>query len=499
MKKCKKCGTELRDGAEFCSECGAKVKAKKWVPWTIGSVVVVLLGGGIWFFSQNDDAKDTTKGEPKQETVASKEEESLEKKLIENPTFLAAAVSWYGSTTQNNEGWDNWKLKTTVVEQWKMDPRCQNTEKGDGYYYAFKAKEERNNFSGYVISKDKHTIYLYSRYSVAEGVPEKPFATITIADLAKKIEEEGKTSEIEKQTKEIKVSSEKKEEKKEEKDPVLELGDKQVELHDYMEKWQKAMGQEYTEAPVDPDEDGIIEMKDVTITNHLDGKEDALLSIEGKFVDVSIVKPSKQGYQVIAAYSGVSENAKKYRYLFVLHDNKPEVLVATLPAAIGETKKGPAINFVPTKNEALPSAFAEIVKTGKAPAAPKKAKNVVNSLEDAKEIYKKALNRDCEEGTEPYPDAPGMGKNGEPILGEMSSKWKENSDGTYTYFYSVNNGGAIRGHTTIYPDGSVERFTAHSGQFIGGKCTYQDVEEGTAEEKLMSLRDTELVDAGING
>lgn len=466
-KKCKKCGTELRDGAEFCSECGTKVKAKKWVPWMIGGVVVVLLGGGIWFFAQNDDAKDTTKGEPKQETVASKEEESLEKNLIENHKLLGSAVYWYAHEVEKIPSWDLWQPTKDEISTWKMEDNCQNTEQGDGYYYAYELKD-RNNAPGYVLSEDKKTIYLYTRCSIAEKV--KPVATITIVDLAKKIEEEGKTSEIEKQSKEIKVSGEDKEEKKEEKDPVLELGNKQVELHDYMEKWQKAMGQEYTEAPVDPDEDGIIKMKDVTITNHLDGKEDALLSIEGKFVDVSIVQPNKQGYQVIAAYSGVSENAKNYRYLFVLHDNKPEVLVATLPAAIGETKKGPAINFVPTKNEALPSAFAEIVKTGKVSEAPKKSKNVVNSLEDAKAIYREIFGKDAIEG--PLPND------------NLSGKWEEKPDGSY-YYYCGDDFCSHFTSLTVHPNGTINyRAFFHGNPDISSSCTYEDVKNGTAKDKL---------------
>lgn len=86
-------------------------------------------------------------------------------------------------------------------------------------------------------------------------------------------------------------------------------------------------------------------------------------------MEIDISKPSKQGYQIITAYSekDTDGDVKFYLYLFVLHDNKPEVLVAHMPETMGYSGKDKAINFIPSKNEQLGNAFNTIMNKGEIP------------------------------------------------------------------------------------------------------------------------------------
>lgn len=463
MKKCKKCGEKIEKGDKFCSSCGAEVKKSKWWRWCLAIVVIVIItGGSLVFFYSGDDDADVTKREPTTEESLSStekeesEEKEIEKRLMDNPDFLAAAVSRYGYNL--NKHYDSWKEKVTRISDTKLTSDYHNTEKGDGIYHNFDFTDGRSANSGYVVSKDKQTIYLYMRTSV--GGDEKPMGTITVQELAKEVISNG-VDEVSKRADEM---------AKAKSSSGSKLKEQQKVLATYMDGWQKAMGQEYEENNVDPGSKGI-NMGDMTIVNQLTGKASVLLSINAKFVDVSIDKPSKQGYQIIAAYTGTSDNAKNYRYLFVMHDGKPEVLVAHMPEAVGSTDRGDAINFVPTKNDALPGAFKQIMETGKAPKAPEKPKNVVNSLDDAKAIYREIFGEDAIEGPVPNNEA-------------HSGKWEVKSNGDYYYYCGDNYAGDYMS-LIVHPNGSVNyRNFCHSYIDISSSCTYEDIKNGDAKDIL---------------
>lgn len=466
MKKCKKCKTELREGTDFCPECGKKIKKGWWKRIVSVIVVLLLIIGGIAVLYSNDDKDvdeiDKTIVESKETSNSDKHKtnkvDQFERMMIDDEKLMNVAIAWYGNEKLNSNHWLAWKKEVFSTNPSDMDDSVHNTEKGDGIYHCYPISNKSNITQGYVLSKDKKTVYLYNRLSV--GSEEKPEVTVSLNQVAKTIMDKHKSEML------IKLSKEKSTGNRD-----LELGNKQLALHDYMDEWQKMMNQEYEENPVDIDEGNNIEMNDVTITNKVVNHDDALLSINGKFVDLSLDKPSKQGYQVIAAYSGTSDNAKKYRYLFVMHNEKPEVLVAHMPEAIGDTKKGPAINFVPTKNDALPSAFKQIMMTGEAPKAPEKQENVVNSLDDAKAIYRQIFGHDATEG--PVPNNP-----------VKEGRWEEKSNGTY-YYYCGDEYAADFMNVTIYPNGSVDYKDFIHGNTSTGTCTYEDVQNGTAKDKLL--------------
>lgn len=378
MKKCKNCHTELRDETEVCPECGEEVKSSKdpkqeWIIVIAITVVVLLLGGGLWWFMKNEEKPKTpATNEPKQEQkkdVIKKDKnvvppKTIEAQFAENPAFLAASVSWYGTIVEGEAKWSNWHQKDLKVREIPLDEKAKKAAKAD-FYCTYELPKKQGQ--GYVLTDGGKEVNLYSEYPKDAKVT--PMATISLDKLAEKMSEDKVVTAVTEYSNQLEFIEAKKKEKPKKKAKKKEKAEpKETEqqklLNEVMEKWQKTVDQTYEPATLDPKAESI-QFKDQKIVNKIEDKNDCLLSMEGKFADVSMQETSS-GYQVIGAYYGTSENAKGYRYLFVLHDGKPEVYVAHLPEAVGDTARGDAMNFVPTQDKALIDAFTDLMDEEKA-------------------------------------------------------------------------------------------------------------------------------------
>lgn len=377
MKKCKNCHTELRDETEFCPECGEKVKSskdpkKEWGIVIAITVVVLLLGGGLWWFMKNEEKpKEPSTNETIQEEkkdIIKKDKtvvppKTIEAQFTENPAFLAASVSWYGTTIEGDAKWSNWHQKDLKVREIPLDEKAKKATKAD-FYCTYELPKKQGQ--GYVLTDGGKEVNLYSEYPKDTKI--SPMATITLDKLAQKMSEDKVVNAINEYSNQLefieakKTDKPKKKVKKKDKVELKETKQQKL-LNEVMEKWQKTVNQTYEPAMLDPKTE-IIQFKDQKIVNKIEDKNDCLLSIEGKFADISMQENSS-GYQVIGAYYGTSENAKGYRYLFVLHDGEPEVYVAHLPEAVGDTARGAAMNFVPTQDIGLVDSFTNLINKEK--------------------------------------------------------------------------------------------------------------------------------------
>lgn len=247
----------------------------------------------------------------------------------------------------------------------------------------------------------------------------------------------------------------------------------QQQLVEYMTKWGEQQHTSFSQNPLESHQN-VVRMNDLTITDHPKGDKEAKLSIDSQLIDVHVGGSNDKGYHIVSAFSGTSSDFSHLRYLFVLHDGSPEVLVSDISKSIGPANGEPAVNFVKTSDQHLQNAFANIIKHQPVDMPSESSQNVVNSIDEAKGIYKEIY------GTEP----------------SSEGKWFVRN-GTYIYAWRDSNFGSERSATTIFPNGSVEHFTAGGGAFSGGKCTYDDVKNGTAKKKLNAMSNEALENAGI--
>lgn len=356
-------------------------KNKKKIIWILAIVlIIILLGIGIFYLTKEKESNSSIQKEPKTEetTVESQKEETtksttpkdsrnkkkeptqqqqvkaLTQKLQNQPKLLAAAVAWYGSTKDSS--WQPWKEQNARIYTSDLTSDANITKEGDGIYHQYDEKDRQHFTQGYLISRNKKDIYLYSRLSV--GSKEMPFATISFQQLAQDIIAHKKLEEIQKLAQQMQLTQRQNnthDYDQEERETFNKVNES---IASYLPEWAERIHQEYEKNNLLYNSYSI-PLGSVTLVNDVEKPGEARVAVDGSFIKID-TKDYNQGYRIFASYSGINGNCNGYQYLFAETPDEPIVLFADLNKDMTTINGIPTLNFSRTKNGELDAAYGQL-------------------------------------------------------------------------------------------------------------------------------------------
>lgn len=214
MKICKKCNHKNKEDAEYCSQCGAKLKDnnKKWIIPTMIIIVIVLLILIFFLLGKNKGTHhlSSSNSSVKSEIISSKESKSssysvASKSSKDNtsnldrnnltPKQTAAAIAYWINESQISTGVNPWEQvsdanrKPTIILS-SIPDTLKLSNKGMGMEYTF-SEEDGLNYGGslfYVLSDGGNDVNVYF---VSAGMDPNaeitPKITGSLDDIVKKV------------------------------------------------------------------------------------------------------------------------------------------------------------------------------------------------------------------------------------------------------------------------------------------------------------------------